>query len=319
MATRLARSLADSGEQVRALYRSKSNKQLQHKNIELIQGDLTDSARLAEFVSGCDKIYHVAAHASNWAKDPEIFYRVNVDATIKLIHAGFNDSVKRIVFTSSAGVIGPTTMGGPVTETTKRQVRYFGDYEHSKAIAEDEIRKIVKEYDWEVIIVNPTRIYGPGAKGRLGSAVTNIIDKYMQGKWKFRLGTGNERANYAYIDDVVQGHILAMKNGQPGERYILGGENVSFNEFINLIAKTTGVTRRLIAMPYNVMGVYTRTEDFAAKWFGIPPKITHNWTEKLKHEWTASVAKAQEEIGYTYIPLNEGIIRTVNWLRNETN
>ena len=145
LASRLARILAEDGVHVRALFRSKSNADLVHPNIELVHGDLTDLKKLPEIVQGCSHVFHTAAFASNWAKDPGIFYKMNVDMAIDLFKACFENGVQRVVFTSSAGVIGPSDDASFVTETHQRKTRFFGDYEKSKFEAEQKVQQLIAE------------------------------------------------------------------------------------------------------------------------------------------------------------------------------
>lgn len=318
MAAKLVQILAENGTQVRALYRNKYNPTLHHKNIEWVQGDLTDYSFLPSLVSGCSEVYHTAAHANNWAKKPAIFYENNVAATLNLAEAAFANGVLKMVFTSSAGVFGPSLDGFPVNENTLRATPFFGDYEKSKAEAEKALLKCVAEKNYNIVIVNPTRIYGPGLRGKSNS-VTQIIAHYINKKWKIRLGSGQEIANYVYVDDVAYGHILAMKNGRAGARYLLGGEDVTFNHFIDIMADISGIHQKLISVPFGVLASYTQIEDFLAKYFSIPPKITHNWVLKLQSNWSTDIKKAQTELGYSPRDVKTGVAQTIAWLKNEQN
>ncbi len=313
LASRLARILAEDGVQVRAIYRSKTNKDLEHPNIELVQGDLNNLEKLPALIQGCTHVFHTAAFASNWAKDPSIFYKNNVDMAINLFEACFAHGIKRVVFTSSAGVIGPSDDDTFVTENHKRKTRFFGDYEASKFQAEEKTRELVATKGYDIVIVNPTRIYGPGVRGKSNS-VTEIIERYINGKWKIRLGTGKEIANYGFVDDIANGHILAMKNGKSGERYLLGGDNVSFDGFINIISEASGVKNKLFTVPFGVLAGYTKIESLLAH-VGISPVLTYDWVDKLKRNWGADLTKAKAELGYQPRSLKQGVEETINWLR----
>lgn len=315
LASRLARILAEDGVPVRALYRSKTNPDLQHPNIELVQGDLTDLEKLPAIISGCSHVFHTAAFASNWAKDRSIFYKMNVDMAINLFDACFANGVQRVVFTSSAGVIGPTDTGAPVTETHQRKTRFFGDYEKSKFEAEQKVQKQIAQKGYDIVMCNPTRIYGPGVRGKSNS-VTEIIERYINGKWKIRLGSGNEIANYGFVDDIARGHILAMQKGRTGERYLLGGDNVSFSRFIEIISEESGVKNKLITVPFGVLGAYTKIESLFP-YVGMSPMLTYDWVEKLKNNWSADLTKAKSELGYNPRSLQAGVAQTIKWLKNE--
>ena len=313
LASRLARILAEDGVQVRALFRSKSNADLVHPNIELVNGDLTDVEKLPEIIQGCTHVFHTAAFASNWAKDPSIFYKMNVEMAVNLFDACFENGVQRVVFTSSAGVIGPSDDGILVTENHQRKTRFFGDYEKSKFEAEQKVKSLVAEKGFDIVMANPTRIYGPGVRGKSNS-VTEIIERYINRKWKIRLGSGQEIANYGFVDDVARGHILAMQNGRKGERYILGGDNVSFDGFIQIISEASGVKNKLFTVPFAVLAGYTKIESLFP-YVGLNPMLTYDWVEKLQNNWGADLTKAKTELGYSPRSLQQGVEETINWLR----
>lgn len=316
IASRLALTLAESGIRVRALYHSGVSQMLHHSNIELVKGDILDEAIVKKAVDGCEKIYHVAALANNWAKNPQLFYDINVKGTEQVLKAAKNCGVKKIVLTSSAGTIGPSINGLPVTENQHSIL--FGHYEKSKKISEERIVEYVRPGS-EITIVNPTRVFGPQlpGKGELSksNAVTKIIHRYMEGNWKFRPGTGENIGNYAYVEDVVNGHILAMEKGKPGEKYILGGHNLSFNEFIAIVSEVSGIRNTLIPVPLGLIALFGALEDMAAALWGREPQITYSWVKKYKADWTTSTEKAEKELGYTKTLATEAIKKTVEWLQ----
>lgn len=313
IASNLALKLAESGNEVRALYRSKINAGLHHPCIELVKGDILDKTILAKAAEGCEKIFHVAALANNWAKNAQQFYDVNVAGTENVIRAGKLSGVKKIVVTSTAGTVGPSPDGNPVTE--KQSSTLFGHYEKSKKESEDKVFEFV-EKGMDIVIVNPTRVFGPGELSK-SNAVTKIIHKYIEKKWKFIPGNGENIGNYAFVEDVVNGHILAMEKGKPGERYLLGGHNVSFNEFINIVSEVSGIKNKLAPIPLGFIGIIGLAEDMAALIFGREPQITYAWVKKYKANWTTSVEKAEKELGYTITPLKEAVQKTIKWLKEK--
>ncbi len=311
IASKLALKLADSGMEVRAFYRSKTNPDLQHQGIELFQGDILDSTILEKACEGCEKIFHVAALANNWAKNPWEFYDVNVSGTENVLIAGKKSGVKKIVVTSTAGTIGPSMEGKPITE--KQNSTLFGNYEKSKKKSEEKIYEFVGK-GMDIVIVNPTRVFGPGELSK-SNTVTKIIQKYIEKKWKFIPGNGDNTGNYAFVEDVVIGHILAMENGKAGERYLLGGHNLSFNEFINIVSEVSGIKNNLVPVPMGIIGMFGLLEDVAAKLFSREPQITYTWVKKYQANWTTSTEKAEKELGYTITPIKDAVQKTVDWLR----
>ncbi len=316
LASNLARTLAELDIQVVGLYRSKTNSIVDHPNIQLIKGDLLRPETYEEALKNCKYIFHTAAHASNWAKDPSIFYEINIGGTLSLLKLAKKHNIQKTVVTSSAGTIGPSYKKEPVNEKSYRKLGFFGDYEESKFICDEIIVRLSKE-NQDIIIVNPTRLYGPGVMGQ-SNTITDIINKARKGKWKFKLGDGNEVANYAYVYDVVAGHIMAMIKGKSGEKYILGGENYSFNHFIQEIEDISGTKQKLFSVPFSIINIFGKIEDFLASNFNKAPKMGYKWAIKLQKDWITDCSKAEIELDYKITPVKQGIENTVVWLnKNE--
>jgi len=311
---KLARSLADEGNEVIALVRSKNKaKDLEHDRISHVQGDLFSNEALEEGMEGCDEVYHLAAFASVWAKD-NTFERINIDGTLNILNIAKKQGVKKTLVTSTAGVIGPA-IDGPVHENTPRKVDFFTPYESSKYESELKIQEHVKNGQ-HVVIVNPTRVFGPGPLN-VSNSVTKLIKQYIDGKWKFIPGDGMSTGNYVYVDDVIKGHKLAMEHGKAGERYLLGGEDATYHELFDTIAEIGGQKYKLYKMPLGVLLTFGKLQLFMAESFGRQPMITPGWVRKYLYEWRVSSEKAKNDLGYQVTPLKEGIQETVNWLRNE--
>lgn len=311
---KLAKNLADEGHEVVALIRSKNKAQeLQHERISFVEGDLFSTDALNAGMEGCDEVYHLAAFASVWAKD-DTFEKVNINGTLNILDVAKVQGVKKTLVTSTAGVIGPA-IDGPVHEDTPRQVDFFTPYESSKYESELKIKEYVQNGQ-HVVIVNPTRVYGPGPLN-VSNSVTKLVKQYIEGKWKFMPGDGMSTGNYVYVEDVINGHKLAMQNGRAGERYLLGGEDATYHELFDTIAQIGGKKHKLYKMPLGVMLTFGKMQLFMAENFGRQPMITPGWVRKYLYEWRVSSEKARNELGYQITPLKEGIQETVNWLRNE--
>ncbi len=310
---KLARRLADEGNQVVALIRSKGKaKDLQHENISFVEGDLFNIGALEVGMHETDEVYHLAAFASVWAKD-DTFSKVNIDGTLNILNAAKKKGVKKIVVTSTAGVIGPA-IDGPVNEETPRQVDFFTDYESTKYESELKIKEYVAEGQ-HVVIVNPTRVYGPGPLN-VSNSVTKLIKQYTEGKWKFIPGDGLSTGNYVFVDDVINGHILAMEKGRAGERYLLGGEDATYYELFDTIAEVGGKKYKLYNMPLGVLLAFGKIQLFLANTFGRQPLITPGWVRKYLYKWSVSSAKAEKELGYQITSLKDGVQKTVDWVRS---
>ena len=312
--SRLVKVLAEKGYTIHALYRSESKaKLLEHPAIKLFKGDILDPAGLEIAMKGCQQVYHVAAFASVWEKDRSLIYRLNIEGSMNVIRASVKNNVKRIVCTSTAGVLGPSD-DFPLNEDSPAPSSFFIDYESSKAILESVLHTFSLKGP-EIIIVNPSRVYGPGLLTE-SNGVTRMIQKYIHGKWRFIPGNGKSTGNYVYINDVVNGHILAMQRGRNGERYILGGENVSYIDFFKTLSEVSGKKYFLLKIPLFFMLIISYLFMLKTFLFGSKPLITQALVRKFNHNFIISSAKASSELGYSPMSLRKGLEDTVNWLNN---
>lgn len=311
----LARRLASEGHEVICLVRS-PQKSL-HRNGKAIQhvvGDIMTKEILLNGMHKCDWVFHLAAYAKPWSKDKNLPYKINVEGTENVLDAALKNGVKKVIFTSSAAVIGPSGEHSSVNENTIRTTTYFNEYEETKALAEVKAQFYVLK-GLNTVIVNPTRVFGPGPLNQSNS-VTKMLKGFDKGTWRILPGDGSKTGNYAFIDDVVSGHLLAAEKGISGERYVLGGENVSFRELFNLFAKATGHNRFLLPLPVSVMISLTNFLEFQYRITNIPPPLTSPWVKKYLENWNLSSEKAIVNLGYTITPLEDAIQKTLTWLRN---
>ncbi len=310
----LAKKLANEGNTIHALCRNVHTEVLQHPNIKIFRGDITNISSVQKAIENCGQVYHLAAYAKVWSKDPSVYYKLNVEGARNIFDAARNSAVKKIVFTSTGGTLGPSA-NKPVTEGDKRIGKPFTEYEVSKTEAENLCLEYCNKYNMHIVTVNPPRVYGPGIITE-SNAVTRLIKLYMAGKWKIMPGDGKRTGSYVYIDDVIKGHILAMQNGRKGERYNLGGENASYIEFFDLLAKLTGKKTHLIKLPVWAMMLAGNALQLYTKLTGKPPLLTPPWIRKYYYDWNVSSKKAQIELGYSFIPLETGLQKTIDWLTN---
>lgn len=309
----LIQKLLTQGEQLHLLCRNKPElPAFNHPNVTIFKGDITDTATLQPAMQGVDRVYHLAAYARLWSKDPSVFHQLNVEGTRNVLEAALHTGVKKVVYTSTAGVIGPSK-DKPMTENDPRITGFFNLYESTKSESE----KLALGYaakGLEVCILNPSRIYGPGFDTG-SNPFTKIVEMYIKGKWKIIPGSGNDIGSYPYIDDVVDGHIAAMEKGRSGERYILGGDNISFNELIAAIQKHSGIYRKLTHVPFIFLNILSYGMLLNAKITGKYPMITPDWVAKYKYDWALDSSKAVRELGYKIRPIDDGIRLTVEWVK----
>ena len=312
--TKLVNELVRLGHTVHALTRSTSNTDgLKDDRIKLVTADLSDLNSLKSAMKGCSQVYHLAAYAKNWSRDRSVFFKYNVDGMKNVLEAARRVGAERVVFTSTIVTFGPTPPNVVGDEMIPRMTtRYYTEYEESKAVAEQEALRYAAG-GFPVVIVNPTRVYGPG-KLTEGNSVTLMIDMYDKGKVPVLLNRGANVGNYVLVDDLVRGHILAMERGHIGERYILGGENVPLKRFFEIVNEVSCKRHFQLSLPARFAMLYAGFEKKKAELLGWYPQITPGWVETFLQDWAYSSAKAERELGYTVTPLREGIRMTYDWL-----
>jgi nucleoside-diphosphate-sugar epimerase len=322
--TRLVQALVERGQRVRALSRREHVEPppgfdrgqpgpWQRERVELVRGDILDPDSLTRGMEGCNRVFHLAAYAKNWAADPRTFYRLNVEGLENVFRAARQQGVSRVVWTSSIVTCGPTPPGVVGDERMPRSTPAFLTvYEETKTIAEREALRQAAD-GFPVVIVNPTRVYGPGYFTE-GNALARLIDDYDRGRLPVLLNRGVNVGNYVLVDDVVAGHLLAMERGRIGERYILGGENVTLKEFFRTIDRVSGKTHFQLPLLRLTPLLFAWLQEKRAAWCGVYPTITPGWIKTFIVDWAYSSDKAVRELGYRPTQLEDGIRVTYQWL-----
>ena len=311
----LVKKLADQGYSVHTLYRSENkNYGMEHPDISFFRGDVTDIDSLMKAMKDCECVFHLAAYAKAWAKQKQTYEIINYQGTVNMLEAAIKQHVKKIVVTSTAGVFGPSQNNKPVDESSKRRFPYFTEYERTKDLAD---KIVIAKYSGkiDVSIVCPTRVFGSGELTESNS-VTKLIGLFIRGKFGILPGNGQHIGNYVFVEDVVNGLLLAMKKGRTGERYILGGENLSYSDFFSRISDLTGKRYPMIKIPVFMIIFLASMMKLLAVIFGLPPVLTPEWARKYLYDWYLSDKKARKELGYQPQSLNEGLAKTISWIRN---
>jgi len=321
--TRLVQALVQRGEGVRALSRRErlepppgtdGPSPLEHELVELARGDITDRDSLVRGMGGCRRVFHLAAYAKVWARDPGTYASINIEGMRNVFAAARQHDLERVVLTSTVRTLGPRPRGVVGDEEMPRATeRYLTEYEETKTIAEAEALQKAAD-GFPVVIVNPTRVYGPGHMTE-GNSVARLIDDYDRGRVPILPNRGVNVGNYVMVDDVVEGHLLAMEKGRVGERYILGGENASLKEFFRTIDRVSG--KRHFQLPLLRMAplIFAWCQKKRAEWFGVYPSITPGWVRTFFVDWAYRSDKAIRELGYAPMSLEEGIRITYEWLQ----
>jgi dihydroflavonol-4-reductase len=303
----VARLLVDRGHKVKALVRPSS--QLRELDVEPVVGDLRDPDSLARAVSGCGLVFHVAADYRLWAPDPGELYRSNVDGTRNLLSAARSAGVERVVYTSTVGCIG-VPHGAEGDENCPVSLEDMsGTYKRSKFLAEKAALKFAAS-GLPVVAVNPTAPIGdhdfkPTPTGKI------ILD-FLKGAMPAFIDTG---LNLVDVKDVALGNLLACERGRPGERYILGCENVTLAQILQRLAKITGRPAPTVKLPYFVAYAAGVASTGWARITGKPPMAPLDAVRMAKKKMWVSVGKARRELGYAPGPVDAALARAVSWFQ----
>ncbi len=314
--TPLCRRLAESGHEVIAMYCNRiPSVEFQHPGITLLKADVTSPSDLRAAVGKCEMCFHLAAMARPWAQNLDQYQQVNVNATQSLFELALKGNVHRVLFTSSASVFGPASAANPINETSSLATRLDSEYERSKLACEASIFEFRKK-GLDIVTAYPTRVYGPGPLNP-GNTVTRIIRQFNDGNWRFIPGDGTAIGNYVFIDDVVEGHIRAMFQGPPNEKYLLAGENLSFNQIVAQLQRQTGRHPRLFHVPRPVLLAYARFQVVKAQLFGSQPSITPPFVRKYFRDWYVEGSNARALLAFNARPFDEGLANTLAWLESQ--
>jgi len=308
----VARALLNAGIEVRVLVRRGADlRNLEGLKVEQSEGDLLDRDSLRRALTGCRHLYHVAAHYALWAKDPAIFYRVNVDGTRMLLETAGEVGIERIVYTSTIGAIGLPKDGGPGTEETPVSLEQMaGHYKRSKFLAEQEVLKLARE-GLPVVIVNPSAPVGerdvkPTPTGQM------IVD-FLKGRMLAYIETG---MNLIDVDDVAAGHLLAMQRGRTGERYILGTRNLSLLEIFQILSRVTGIPAPRLKLPWRAVLPLAHVNRWIADYVTRrPPRIPLEGVRMAKYTMHYDCCKAVRELGLPQTPVEVALEKAVRWFR----
>ena len=310
----VARTLLAAGRRVRALARRGSDRRnLAGLDIEIAEGSLEDAGSLAAAVAGCGALYHVAADYRLWVRDPRAMFRANVDGTRALMEAAAAAGVDRIVYTSSVAVLGLKSDGTPSDETTPSEYAdMIGPYKQSKFLAEEEVRRLVRERALPAVIVNPSTPIGP--RDVKPTPTGRLILEAASGRMPAFVDTG---LNLVHVDDVAAGHLLAEARGRTGERYILGGENLSLGEILRRIAVLTGRRPPTLRLPIPAVWPVAAVAETWGRITGQEPMTTFDGLRMARKKMYFSAAKAERELGFRARPVDAALADAIAWFREQ--
>ncbi|GAB1722321.1 MAG: NAD-dependent epimerase/dehydratase family protein [Nitrospira sp. CR1.1] len=307
----VARALVQAGAEVRVLTRKGADLQnLAGLPVKQVHGDLRNRDSLRQALRGCRQLYHVAAHYALWAKDPSIFYDINVTGTRNILETAREVGVERSVYCSTIGAIGLPPGGGLGTEETPVSLEQMaGHYKRSKYLAEQEVQRLAQE-GLPVVIVNPSAPVG--AADVKPTPTGQIIVDFMKGRMPAYIETG---MNLIDVDDVAQGHLLAMQKGRQGERYILGNKNLLLNEVFQILSRITGVKAPSVKLPRLAILPLAYANQWIANLTGVPPRIPLEGVKMAKYKMHYDCSKAIRELGLPQTPVEVALEKAVRWFR----
>ena len=305
----VVRRLLREDHRVRVLVRAGSDRRnLQGIEVEVVEGDLTDAASLARICDGCDAVFHVAADYRLWAPEPEQLYRTNVEGTRILLDAVQRAGVPRMVYTSSVATLGIPTDGSPGAETTAVSLGdMIGHYKRSKFLAEELVRDYAAR-GLPVVIVNPSTPIGP--RDIKPTPTGRIVRDAMNGRMPAYVDTG---LNVVHVDDVADGHWLACRHGAVGERYILGGSNLSLRDLLFEIADIVGRKPPRWRLPHAAVMPVAYVAEAWARLTGALPIATVEEVRMSKKRMYFTSAKAERDLGYAAGPARLALEDAVAW------
>jgi dihydroflavonol-4-reductase len=308
----VAHAFAAQGARLRLLVRSTSRvENLEGLNAETVTGDLRHPESLRSALEGCDLLVHTAADYRLWVRDPQAMYAANVDGTRNLLALAREQGIRRVVYTSSVATMGFKSDGTIVDENTPVSLDdMIGHYKRSKFLAEQEA--IAAAHDGQqVMILNPTTPIG--ANDIKPTPTGQIIVDFLNRKFPAYVDTG---LNLVDVKEVARMHVVAADRGVPGERYILGGENLSLKQILDKMSAITGIPSPTMKVPHAVaMAFAFFDETVTGRLRGKEPRATVEAVRMGKKMMFASSARAERDLGFRIVPVYTALRAAIDWFR----
>jgi dihydroflavonol-4-reductase len=308
----LVRLLLSQGYAVRALVRPTSSlDNLRSLDVEIVKGDLNDPD-LPQKMSGCQVLFHVAAHYSLWQADRDALYRSNVLGTRNVLAAARHAGIDRTVYTSSVAAIGVGELGKTVDETHQSPLdQLVGHYKKSKFLAEQEAKQAV-ESGQDIVIVNPSTPIGPW--DIKPTPTGDIILRFLRRQMPAYLNTG---LNFIDVRDVARGHLLALERGKTGDRYILGNQNLTLKGLLDRLSEITGLSAPQQTVPAWLPLSLAWFDERVLAPLGKPPSIPLDGVRMSLQPMYYDASKAVRELGLPQAPIETALTDAVNWFLSE--
>lgn len=307
------RELLDDGREVKVLVRKGTRTaNIDGLDVEIAYGDLRDLESIRSALTGCDILYHVAAYYSLWDRDQQLIYEINVEGTRKILQAAKEKGLEKIVYTSTVGCIGLNEDQTPATENTFfNQITLSNDYKKSKYQAEQVALEFARG-GLPMVIVNPSTPVGP--RDIKPTPTGKIILDFLNREMPAYLDTG---LNLIDVKDCARGHILAEQKGVPGERYILGNQNMSLLDILLTLEKITGLKAPRIKMPFWVaLTAGWACEMVSNHLTGKPPAVPLAGVKMAKYFMYFDSSKAVQKLGLAQNPVENALRQSVDWFKD---
>lgn len=293
-----------------------SNKVPEHKNIIAFKGDLCDYESIVSAMEGCSYVFHTAAFTNLRCKNINTFYEGNVLGTENVLKAALHHRVKKVIYTSTLAVFGPSLKEIPITESQPRLTTYANDYELTKSMSEEMILNYVKK-GLSCVILNLTRVYGPGLN-TYSNGVNRLIEKMIKNDVLLVPSKLDVTSNYVFINDAINAHIAAIDSGKDGEKYIIGGENISYHQLFSSIKNLTNSKIKIFKINYALIKNVLRFIDGLGVLLRFHFTITPKILDSLFTNRSASSLKAESQLQYKITPFQIGLNHTINFLNKSS-
>ncbi|RLC72220.1 MAG: NAD-dependent dehydratase [Chloroflexi bacterium] len=307
----LVRELLRQGFKVRALVRKESDRRnIEGLDMELAFGDLREPQSLEKALDGCEVLFHVAALYTFWVPRPEVMYEINVKGTENLLRAALRKGIKKVVYTSTESTIGVDRKTGLGNENLfAHPEELTNHYKRSKFLAE-KVALHMSEEGLPVVVVNPTTPVGP--YDIKPTPTGQFILSFLNRRLPAYVNTG---LNLVNVEDVARGHVLALERGRPGERYLLGNENLTFREILRMLGWLTGIRPPRIRLPLFLALATGYLSEMWGRLRGKNPWVTVEAVRAARWFRFFDCSKAVRELGFSPTPVEEGLEKAVKWFR----
>lgn len=308
LGSHVARQLLARGERVRVLARKSSDRRMiEGTGAEIVEGDLRDADSLRGAVSGCERVFHVAADYRLWARDAREIYESNVTGTKNLLDAARRAGISRFIYTSTVATVAVDRTQLPSEATQSRLDEMVGHYKRSKWLAEKEVSDAAAE-GFPAVVAMPTTPVGPN--DWKPTPTGKIIVDFLNGKMPGYVHTG---LNFVAVEDAAAGHLLVAERGRIGQRYLLGAENLTLKQLLDALAEITGLPQVRLRIPHALALGVAYAETAFSRVIGREPQIPPEGVKIAQHMMFVECGKASRELGFVPGPVKAALERAVRW------